>query len=407
MQDFFFESVSDVINNKNVSDNYSKQKKNFDSVSINQNYGNGMIRPYINDQLNSRINQTFPAGIWKVKWKSSLLAGMNPEFILLTDNRIVVQGSEVWHLFDISGKSITANSFSFSDIVIDTSNSLIYTSDNNSMLNAFQLDNGEAAFVLDDLYGTKYLRSFITRKDNSFLVVSNEQIMDAHSSEKPEITYIESQSLSGRIETDDLKILTNAARLKLEKRNSGEAISASVNEKLFIAYENMVEVFDFGLNTVASFKGNFIPLAISTDEISNIYLIVRDGKNINSLWIINSKFEKVFDYSLNHADKYNPPCIGFDGTVYLTIGKEILLLSADQGLMLTQTTGTVRGINILADKILLMSEDKYVFALDQKGERKFVFDFDSDIPVTAPVINDKGEIFVASRQFLYCLTTKE
>ncbi len=407
MQDFFFESISDVNENHNLSAKFSDEENNYGTVSINQNYGNGMIRPFINDQLNSRINYNLPEGIWKVKWKSSLLGGMNPALILLADNRIIVQGSEVWHLFDTDGKPITANSFAYSDVVVDTVNSLIYTSDNNSMLNAFKLDTGEPAFTLDDLYGTKYLRSFITRIDNTFYVVSNEQIMDAHSSEKPEITYIESQKLSGSIDVDELKILTNAARLKLEKRMSGEVITAAGNEKLFIAYKNTIEVLDAGLNSLASLKENFIPLAMSIDETSNIYLILLDEENKNSLWVINSKFEKIFEYKLKPAEKYTPPCIGYDGIIYLSIGRDILLLSVEKGLILEQSTGTIRGMNILVDNNLLFSEDQYVFALDHKGERKFVFDFDNDIPAIAPVINDKGEIFVASRQFLYCLTTKD
>ena len=180
----------------------------------NKSGSHRMIRPYINDNLIFRIDQKLPEGIWRIKWKSqNLLNGLNPEFILQSGDRIIIQGSQVWQLFNADGKAIAANNFANSDVAIDPTNSLIYTADYNSMLEAYHLANGELAYILDDLYGVKFQRALVLRMDNTFIAVSNEQIMDPHSSEKPELSFLETQKIGKQIQVDNLKILTNATRV--------------------------------------------------------------------------------------------------------------------------------------------------------------------------------------------------
>ncbi len=246
-----------------------------------------MIRPYINDNLNSRIDQKLPEGIWRIKWKSQLLNGLNPEFILRSGDRIIIQGSQVWQLFNADGKAIAANNFANSDVAIDPTNSLIYTADYNSMLEAYHLANGELAYILDDLYGVKFQRTFVSRMDNTFIAVSNEQIMDPHSSEKPELSFLETQKIGKQIQVDNLKILTNATRGKLEKRKSAETIAGANNDILVVAYKNHLEYLDLSLNIVSSFEDDFIPMAMSLDDNSNAYVIVKTDDDKYALWIIN------------------------------------------------------------------------------------------------------------------------
>ena len=183
----------------------------------------------------------------------------------------------------------------------------------------------------------------MTRVDNTFIAVSNEQIMDPHSSEKPELSYLETQIIGKQVQVDNLKILSNAARGKLEKRKSAETIAAANNGMLVIAYKNHVEYLDLSLNLVSSFEDNFIPMAMSLDENSNAYLIVKTDEDKYALWIINLKGQKIFEYSIKQKEKYYPPCIGFDDKIYLNLDTNILAINPDKGLLWDQPTGMTLG----------------------------------------------------------------
>ena len=367
----------------------------------------GMIRQYSNDNLNSRVDVKLPKGIWEIKWQSPLIKGLDPQFILAKDERILVQGFQNWQLFDVTGKNISIARFNNSDVIIDPDKSLIYCADQNSMLTAYGLSDGKLNFILDDVYGVKYRRSFITRFQNKLFVVSNEQQLDPHSSEKPDVTYIQIQIMENQVKVDDLKILNNSKRSKIEKRTSAEVIAASTEDQLIITYKDNVELLDQELNISKSYQDKFIPLAISLDEKLNIYLIVQkeDGKPV--LWILNSECKRIFEYSLPVSERYEPPCIGYDGTCFVNLGNQILAINPKEELIWNKFTQLVSGMLALSDYNLLLTEGAFILAFDNMGERKFVFEFPTGTKLTPPCIDDKGEIYIADAKSLYCLKIKE
>jgi len=372
-----------------------------------QNFSDGMIRQYSNDNLNSRVDVKLPKGIWEIKWQSPLIKGLDPQCILVRDERILVQGFQNWQLFDVTGKNISTARFSNSDVIIDPDKSLIYCADQNSMLTAYDLTDGKLNFILDDVYGVKYRRSFITRFQNNLIVVSNEQQLDPHSSEKPDVTYIQIQLMENQVKVDDLKILNNSKRGKIEKRTSAELITASTEEQLIIAYKDNVELLNQELNIIKSYQDKFFPLAISLDEKLNIYLIIKKEDGEPVLWILTSECKRTFEYSLPVSEKFEPPCIGYDGTCFINLGNQILAINPDEGLIWNKFTQPVSGILALSDYNLLITEGGFVLALDNLGERKFVYEFPPGTNLTAPCISEKGEIYIADAKSLYCLKIKD
>lgn len=345
--------------------------------------------------------------MWKVKWQTPILGGINPEHLLVSKDRIVIQGSEVWQMFDLNGKAITSNSFANGNVVLDTSNNLIYAVDNNSMIEAYDIGDGTLKFIVDGFYGTKYHRTFLTRTGNALICLSNEQIMDAHSSEKPETAYLEKQNIGGNIQTDDLSIVTTAVREKLEKRNSGLTYAATNGGSFFIAYKDKIEILNEDFSTTNALEDNFTPLALSVDDNSNIYVIVLTEEDKYALWILDSSCKKVSEFPVQAEENYFPPHIGFDGSVYLFNTRMITAVNKDKVKLWEQNTGFTHGAVCLEDNLLLVSEDKYIFAFDSTGERKFVYQFENEIASTPPIINEKGEIFVSTNKFLYCLVSEE
>ena len=376
---------------------------NSQSSNLNPNQENIMIRQFLNDQLNSRADINLPKGVWEIKWKIPLAKGLNPNLILATDDRVLVCGSKAWQLFDLSGNMILINKYSNSDITIDTQKSLIYCADENSMLVAYNISDGKINFILDEIYGVNYRRAFITRNNNLLLVLSNEQKLDPHSVDDPEDSYIQTQIMNERVSVDNLQILTNSKKGKIEMIESAEVMALANDNYFVITYPDHVEFLDSELNRVKTFNEKFTPLAFSLDENNFVYLVVRTINDKNALWVINSDMEKFFELDLPDSENYQPPCIGFDGTVYINLGNQILAIRTDTGQLWNQYTHHVSGLTALSDNNLLLAEANFILVFNTEGERRLVFEFPEGTHLTMPFINNNGEIFVADKSNLYSL----
>ena len=152
----------------------------------------------------------------------------------------------------------------------------------------------------------------------------------------------------------------------MEKRKSAETIVGANNDILVVAYKNHLEYLDLSLNIVSSFEDDFIPMAMSLDDNSNAYVIVKTDDDKYALWIINLKGQKMFEYSIKQKENYYPPCIGFDNTIYFNLDTNILAIHPDKGLLWDQPCGWLWGITAIANNELLAAEDKYIFAFDER-----------------------------------------
>lgn len=364
-----------------------------------------MLRKFVNDNLNSRLSEKLPNGMWEIKWVSPLFKGLKPDLTIQNNDRVLVKGNGVWQLFGTDGKQINTERFNNSDIVIDTANNFIYCDTENGVT-AYNLSDGKLAFILSDIYGINYNRSFISRDDNKFIVLSNEIEPHPHSDYEPENSYIEIQNLGG-IQIDYLGFLKSAKREKIYELPDDQVIMAKNDDNIVVSYTGKIELLDKDFKATPLYENNFTTLSISLDEDQNIYLIILTENGIKELHVITFSGNEIFKSEIPLTDENYPPVLGYNGNIYLIIKNKIQVYNPEKGLVWEKSTGNIRGCLMLADNHLLVSEDKYIIAFDPEGERKFVFMFENEFPVTEPFLSSDGEIFVATQRNLYCLRIKE
>ena len=61
------------------------------------------------------------------------------------------------------------------------------------------------------------------------------------------------------------------------------------------------------------------------------------------------------------------------------------------------------GANISSNNFLLTPEGDLLFAIDENGNRNFIYKFEKEKLCTPPLITPESELFIATKNYLYCL----
>ena len=371
-----------------------------------------VVRPYVNDRLNSRIGVSVPEGVWEVRWQADLAPGLEPAFVLRAGNRILVQGRDLWQLFDRMGESVAVQRVAGSDVVLDPVNKLLYHAMPNGTLGAYQWAEERPAFTLMLLFGAEFERVYFARRGPRMVVASVEQRVDPHAPEPTELALVEVQDLGDPPRASDMKILTSAQLLASVQRKTNVLHAAMNDDTLVVATPGLVEFFDIDLQPAAHFEGRFTPRALSLDEMGRVYLIVEaedaSGETHPALWILSANAEIQVEVAIPAHPAgvyaYSPPIVGYDHRVYVLLGNRVLALSPEGETLWTTATGeAIAGAVVTADGKLLVTAGGVLLSLDAGGERKGIFLVDGDRWTTPPVLTDRQRVLVASERHLYCL----
>ncbi len=102
-----------------------------------------------------------------------------------------------------------------------------------------------------------------------------------------------------------------------------------------------------------------------------------------------------------------PPVIGYNYQIYI-LGHDKILAVNPEGKLIWQNSleKKISGASITKNEQLLISAENELLAFDTKARQKIVFALSDDSISTSPILTAKGEILLASRKSLYCLTSK-
>jgi len=365
-------------------------------------------RPFVNDALNSRLAQTLPEGEWTIRSSTSLEPGLRSKHILRAFDRIIIQGDGPWQLFDRDLNSLARGYLDSSDVLLDATNELFYLSDAAGMIEAYSLEDGNRVFSASLIFGHAYYRSFMARKNERMVVVSIEREIDqdAEPEDKPQSSTIEVLKFDEPQQIDQDGILRSSEVVAELIRKTLWLLSALQDETLVVATDNQICLIDFDLQIKTAINGEFAPTAMSLNNAGNIHLVIQD-KEGQSLWLITPAGEKVYSTNLpkDVANIYHPPIVGYDHRVYLIADKRLLAFSpSGDCIWECKTQSDIGGATITEDNQLLVSIGSELAVFDASCKYKTLYEFKGESLQTPPTLTNGGELLVASRNKLYCLT---
>jgi hypothetical protein len=369
--------------------------------------GDAYMRPFANEQLNSRVQQPLPAGSWAPRWQAELGYDLHPAFILLGGGRILVQGLRQWRLFDGEGKPVASGDVGPSDVFLDAEHSLFYLADRHGFVAARRLSDGTEAFVLSAYFGTAFQRTAVARRGQHLTIASVERPVDPHGEHEPNLSVIEVQDLGDPLEVSETGHLRSAKRVTNLMRPTVLFLTALQNETLAIATRNWIYLADKDLEIRTALQGEFVPIALSLDESMRMYLVV-ESEEQRRLWAVTPNGEKmVLPLPAEFQAAAVPPIVGYDHRIYMVSRGDAMAVSQEGKLVWQRPAGgAIGGAVVTADNQLLVAAGSEVAAFDAEGKRRVLWASGGEELKTPPVLNAKGELLVASDGHLFSLASK-
>lgn len=362
-----------------------------------------VVRLFVNDEQNSRLAAALGAASeWqrpRTRWEEELPEWLRPQCLLAASGRLVVRGESAWQLRRRDGSMIQEGPVSAGDVRLDPSGSLLFNPDLAGLIRAVRLEDGGEAFILSLSTGRNFLRTLAVRRGRLLVTVSVEQF---RSEEAPPPT-------RSTVEATDLGTLRasfhepGGPKVVHELlRPSTALVGAMHGDTLVLATDDRFCWLDLELKVQRMLAGSFLPEFMSLDEDGRIYAVVRSNRK-RELWCITPEGEQWYSFQFPPGVRatVGPPAIGLDHTAYLLTARQILAVGLDGKLNWTRPVGgAIGGAVIAGDDQLLVSEGDSVAAYTSKGDRHVVASFPGEELSTPPLLTERGELIVASRQKL-------
>ncbi len=366
----------------------------------------GFLRPFANDQINSRLASPLPNGPWSIHRQTPLDSNLEPFALLCTGDRILVQGRELWQMLDSEGKVLAFHRLGASDVHLDPELSLFYLADTSGYVAARRLADGGEEFVLSAYSGDDFRRSLIARQANRMTIVSVEMRIP-HRIPKPDRSVLEVQDLGEKKELSSTGRLRSARRLSSLKLDTALLLTALNDGTIILATSNWIYFVDENLHVRTALRGEFEPIALSLDEKTRIYLLVRIRSH-KALWVLTEQGHRVmsFVFPAELPQQTFPPIVGYDHQVYLVIADRVVAVSSSGKLLWERTLqGKFGGATVTADDQLLVSEGSRIVAYGLNGQSTIQFDFGRETLSTPPVLMQGGKLLVATAENFFQLTS--
>ena len=378
-----------------------------------KNKSKWVLSNFINSERNSRLNSDLPLNkLWEVKWKTPLDSSLIPWFITAKGERLLIQNESGWQLFDISGKNITNGVMSEGEILIDPELPLFYYNEPSGYVAAVNIQSGEEQFLFYPYLGNAYSRTVLYSSENKIISVGRELPVMTHNSsiKTPELLMFELLDLGTSREKDEDGILDTAVQVDNLICKSSKSVYANSDSNIVLAVPNHIYFIDMNLQVVKDLESKFTPLEISIDEEMRIYLIAESMYDDNietELWIIDSNGSLISKTIIDSIppNYLSPPIIDNNHNVYIRYENRVTAINSEGKIMWGKyTQKPLSGISA-AGNLLLCSEGNTLTAFDNTGERMFIFKLDEEIISTCAILIE-NEIYIATKNFLYCLVPK-
>ncbi len=368
---------------------------------------------YLSPERNSRLDSELPKNnLWELKWKSKIDSSAIPWYLLFKNERIIIQNESGWQLFDTSGKLAGSGVRSEGDITVSTSDNSFFVNDHSGYIQCVDLISGNRRYYVYPYLGKGFNRSVIYTNGDKIIDSGFELPVMTHNSpiKPPEMTILEEIKIGNPTDTDEDGVLKSTAGRKNILVKTGKIITALHDTTIVIAVTDHIYFIDTDLKVTKELAGDFIPLEMSLDEEMRIYLLANieiEDKYKMEFWIIEPDGSLICKTEIppREINNLTPPAIDYNHTAYIAYDDKIIAVSpAGTILWEKYIQKPLAGITVVKD-YLFLSEGNILTAFDHNGERRFFYDFNEELS-TSPVMVD-NLIFIASRNYLYCLSPKK
>lgn len=359
-------------------------------------------RPYVTEELNSRLCRPAPAGRWAIRWEAPLSQDNYPQFVLAAGDRIVVQGNRQWQLLDGAGKALALGPIALSDIVLDPAQQAFFLADTYGYLAAHSSREGRVLYRAS-VHGVQtQFRQFFVRRGPRFLIASWEQDLNPHGRVVPSNGNLEVREFGDPVPVKG-EFADGTRQLAVEDFTAPRLFAAANGARVAVALRDEVLFTDVRLSEKSRYAGDFEPVALSLDETGRVYLLVKTGGQ-TALWSVTTAGEKKYETALpaDAAIAERPPAVALDHRAFVHSATTVYCIQPDGKIAWQQQPGgTIAGLAITADDQLLVAAGQNLLLYDAKGTRRILREFAPDTLVTPPAMLRDGNIVVASRTKLY------
>jgi len=364
--------------------------------------GGGAVRSHANARLNGRSGVDVAVGPWHVAWSVPLEPSAPAQAVLAAHDRIVVQAEQRFSLHDRSGKLLRAVSRVAGDVVIDPDARQVLYSDPKGFLGVARLDDGALELLVEVQFGAGYSRTVLWRKGRELGVHGFSQPQMTHGpAATPDHTVIEVIDLGDPVVADDFKFVTSSRKLAGMSSHVLPLLVAASEGDVVMAVPGRVYRADTRLKVVDDLTDDFVPVALSLDEVGLVHLVVQ-AKDKPALWILDvAAGERHVSAPLPGDPTGTPALVGWDHRAYVMLRTGVVAIEPDGRPAWTVATSEAPvGATITRNGVLVVAVGSQVLEIEPDGRSRVALDA-GDPLATAPVLVSDRELLVASPTRLF------
>lgn len=367
--------------------------------------GGESVRPYINDQQNSRLGDKLLQGKWAIRWEATLDHENPCSFIMATGDRVALQCGSRWQLLSGAGKPVALGKLGPGDVVMEGSSGRFYVVDPHGVVETRRQNTGEVEYSISISGGDEWQRAFFATRGRDFAVVSFMRAIHPHTL-PPAATLIEVDDLGEPAKVEE-QILVSMKREQQHYFEAPRAYAAILGRDLVVSLrDQIVATTEFGRRLRARYTGtpSFGPLSL--DETGRIH-VLQENNGRFALWVLNPAGERIFamDFPQDITLRSVPPVIGYDHRIYVSTRDTVICIGPEGQLLWRQSAGgAIAGMAVTADDHLVVAAGSALIFFNAKGDRQLIRDFTGESLRTPPAGVRGGDLMVASARKLYRVT---
>jgi len=359
---------------------------------------------------NSRVPGSLRSGQWKVRWTAP--TSKPPSTVLTAANRILVERSGGWTLFDNGGKQIAEGTGGQAVITIDPNAGMFYDLGSGNFLQAIALENGDLRFKVPLGHDESYRWPMFHRAGKRIIAVGiGQKRMSPKGQQPPPTSLFQEIEVGTPLKLSPYKILLSLESQQEMVFSEATLVPVASGDILWAVFPNLLIRTSPAETIDGAWSGSFKPLTASADEAGWLYLVVALGdppSGDRELWVITPDGRRTLRVPVPpaYSESRVPPVVGYDHRVYLRSSRSLVAFSPQGGLLWEAPIPSgIAGMSVTPDGQVVVGAGQEILSINPNGEVTHVAALPAPAS-TSPVVTPEGEILVGTEAGVACLSVR-